>query len=490
MLEEIQARDEQLKTHQTELEHRVALRTRELEVANNELAVSKEEAEAVAKRMEYHAHHDSLTGLPNRILLNDRIQLGLVQARRQQSMFALLFLDLDRFKIINDSLGHTVGDQLLRVISHRLKSCLREGDTVARLGGDEFMILLPNINNASDAGKIGTKIIRSLTEPVSCNGHELHITTSIGISVYPFDGSNAETLVKHADISMYRAKEIGRNKLVYYSAEMNAGSQKKLLIETNLRSALEEEQLHLAYQPKIDIIQNTIIGVEALLRWDHPVLGYVSPLEFIPIAEESGLIIPIGEWVIQTALTQLREWHDAGFSELTMAVNLSSIQLTGPGFEDLLDSALAETGITADKVELEVTENVAMHNIGSAIDTLEKLKNKGMSIAMDDFGTGYSSLGYLRKLPVDTVKIDRSFVNEIPDSKDDALIAQTIIAMAHSMNLSLVVEGVENIRQLNFFRQQGCRVVQGYLFSKPVPAADILELLRNRSSIGKIDLVK
>ncbi|MBT8121923.1 MAG: EAL domain-containing protein, partial [Gammaproteobacteria bacterium] len=490
MLEEIEQRDDQLKKHQMELEQRVAQRTRELEKANLELASSKEEAEAVAKRMEYHAHHDALTGLPNRILLNDRIRSGLAQARRQQTMLALLFLDLDRFKIINDSLGHAVGDQLLRVISRRLKNCLREGDTIARLGGDEFMVLLPGIRSAPDAGRIGTKIINSLTEPVSCNGHELHITTSVGISVYPFDGSDTETLVKHADISMYRAKDIGRNKMVYFTAEMNAGSRKKLLLETNLRSALEKDQLHLVYQPMVDITRNTIIGVEALLRWDHPTLGYVSPLEFIPIAEESGLIIPIGEWVLHTAFRQLRKWHDAGFEDLTVAVNLSSAQLSRPGFEDIMEIALRESDISPDKVELEVTENVAMRNIDSAIVTLEKLKDKGMNIAMDDFGTGYSSLGYLRKLPIDTVKIDRSFVSGIPDSKEDALIAQTIIAMAHSMNLSLIVEGVENVRQLNFFRQQGCHIVQGYLFSKPVRARNILKMLRTRGPTGTMSLIK
>ncbi|MDH5469616.1 MAG: EAL domain-containing protein [Gammaproteobacteria bacterium] len=490
MLNEIQTRDRQLKEHQAELEERVAIRTQELEIANIELASSKEQAEAVAKRMEYHAHHDALTGLPNRILLNDRIHKGLAHARRQQSMLALLFLDLDRFKIINDSLGHAVGDQLLRVISRRLKSCLREGDTIARLGGDEFMVLLPDIKSASDAGKIGNKIIKSLTDSISCNGHELHITTSVGISVYPFDGADADTLVKHADISMYRAKDIGRNRMVYYTAEMNAGSRKKLALETSLRSALGKKQLHLVYQPKIDITRNQIIGVEALLRWKHPAMGYVSPLEFIPIAEESGLIIPIGEWVLNTAFRQLREWHDAGFDELTMAVNLSSAQLSRPGFEDIMEHALSNSGISADKAELEITENVAMRNIDSAIMTLQKFKDKGMSIAMDDFGTGYSSLGYLRKLPIDTVKIDRSFVSELPDSKDDALIAQTIIAMAHSMNLGLVVEGVENVRQLNFFKKQGCHIVQGFLFSKPLLADELLEMLRTHDTRAIINLVR
>jgi len=488
MLDEIQARDEKLKTHQEELEARVAQRTRELERTNQELALSKEQAELVAKRMQFHAHHDALTGLPNRVLFNDRIKTELAHARREQSIMALLFLDLDRFKIINDSLGHATGDQLLRIISRRIKDCIREGDTVARLGGDEFMVLLPRITSASDAGRIGNKIIESLNVPVSCSGQDLHITTSVGISVFPFDGTDTETLMKNADISMYRAKELGRNKVAYYTAELNAGSRKQLALETNLRKALERNELTLFYQPKIDITCNRIVGVEALLRWQRPGMGYVSPNEFIPIAEETGLIAPIGEWVLHTAFRQLRAWQDTGFPELTMAVNLSSVQLTRSGFENVLESAIVESGINPALAELEVTENVAMKNMDTAALTLGKLKRMGVSIAMDDFGTGYSSLSYLRRLPVDTVKIDHSFVCEIPDNIEDVLIAQAIIAMTKSLNMSLVIEGIENERQLNFFRQQGCRIVQGYLFSAPVGADAMLEMLRAQTEAGAFSI--
>jgi diguanylate cyclase (GGDEF)-like protein len=490
MLDEISARDEKLRTHQEELEARVAQRTHQLERANLELASSKEQAESVAKRMQFHAHHDALTGLPNRVLLNDRIKTELTHARREQSILALLFLDLDRFKIINDSLGHATGDQLLRIISRRIKDSIREGDTVARLGGDEFMVLLPRITSASDAGRISNKIIDALTEPVSCNGHDLHITTSVGISIYPFDGTDSETLVRNADISMYRAKELGRNKAVYYTSELNAGSRKQLALETNLRKALEREELKLFYQPKVDIIRNAIIGVEALLRWQRPGMGYISPKDFIPIAEESGLITPIGEWVLNTAFRQLKQWHDTGFPELSMSVNLSSVQLARTGFESVLERALTESGINPALAELEVTENVAMKNMEAAAATLEKLKMMGVTIAMDDFGTGYSSLSYLRRLPIDTVKIDQSFVCEIPDNMEDVLIAQAIIAMAESLNMALVVEGIETARQLNFFRQQGCRIVQGYLFSKPVEAEAILEMLRAQALPGPVNLAK
>ena len=396
MLDEIQLRDNELKDHRVQLEERVSLRTKELEESNTQLAISKKNAETVAKRMEYHAHHDNLTGLPNRALLNDRINAELAHARRQQTMMALLFLDLDRFKVINDSLGHAIGDQLLRVISRRLRNCVREEDTVARLGGDEFLILLPRIGSSSDAGRVGRKIIDALLEPISCNGNELNITTSIGISIYPFDSTDADTLVKNADISMYRAKELGRNKVVYYTAEMNANSRKQLALETNLRKALDKDELSLNYQPKINTNDGTIVGVEALLRWNHPTMGAISPADFIPIAEDSGMIIPIGDWVLNTAFRQLRQWHDAGHDELTMAVNLSAAQLSRAGLTQRITRSLSESGIDPGKAELEITENVAMQDIESAITTLEKLKSTGISIAMDDFGTGYSSLGYLR----------------------------------------------------------------------------------------------
>ncbi|UCC55729.1 MAG: EAL domain-containing protein [Gammaproteobacteria bacterium] len=482
MLDQIQIRDNELKVHKLELEERVAKCTTQLDIA-------RKKAESVAKRMEYHAHHDDLTGLPNRILLNDRINKSLAHARREQSIMGLLFLDLDRFKIINDSLGHAVGDQLLKVISKRLKNCVREEDTVARLGGDEFMILLPKISGSADARRIGNKIIDSLTRPVSCNGHELHITTSIGVSIYPHDGTDAETLLKHADISMYRAKKLGRNKLVYYTAEMNIESRRQMVLENNLRKALEREELELYYQPKIDISRNAIIGVEALLRWVHPTMGMISPVDFIPVAEDSGLIVPIGEWVTRTAFKQLAEWHAAGHRDLKMAVNLSTAQLSHSRFLDGVRGALDDSQLDPGKTELEITENVLMQDIESTLATLNNLKDMGISIAIDDFGTGYSSLSYLRRLPIDTVKIDQSFVRELPDNKEDVSIARAIIAMAKSLGLDLVAEGVETVRQLSFFRQQGVNVIQGYLFSKPLSAEDMLAMLEAKAMPGPLHVI-
>ncbi|MDH3560054.1 MAG: EAL domain-containing protein [Gammaproteobacteria bacterium] len=490
MLDQIQLRDKELELHRSTLEDLVAKRTAALESANRELEAAKREAEEIADKMEYHAHHDHLTGLPNRSLLLDRIGIALSHAHREQALAGLLFLDLDRFKIINDSLGHAIGDQLLRLVAQRLKSCIREDDTVARLGGDEFMVLLPSMEKTSDAGYIGNRIIDALDEPITCEGYELNITTSIGISIYPYDGNDTDTLIKNADTSMYRAKGLGRNRLVYYTAEMNEESRKRLMLENDLRKALEKQELGLVYQPIVDTQRNVIIGVEALILWNHPTMGTVHPDEFIPLAEDTGLIVPIGEWVIRTAFQKLRELHDAGHLDLRIAVNLSPTQLSRPGLVSIVEHAIDEFQINPYRVDFEITENVAMQNLDTAIVTLEKLKKLGISISLDDFGTGYSSLSHLHNLPIDTIKIGQSFVRNIPDNMGDMSIAQAIIAMANSLDLSLIAEGVENIKQMNFFRQQGVHVIQGHLISMPVPEDQLMEMLKTRSARFPLNIVK
>lgn len=490
MLEEIQLRDTELKLNKEMLEERVSRRTDELKVSNKKLEEAMIQAKSVAKEMKHQAHHDILTGLPNRMLLNDRINNALAHANREDNVLAILFLDLDRFKIINDSLGHSIGDELLKIVSDRVSSCVRNEDTVARLGGDEFVVLLSRINGARDAGKIANTITNALQEPIVCQGHELSVTTSIGISIYPYDGLDADTLLKNADISMYRAKELGRNKHIYYTAEMNAESRKQLAIETNLRKAMERNELYVLYQPKVDITTNRIVGAEALLRWEHPIMGHISPEDFIPIAEDSGLIIPIGEWVLNKALKQQKEWHDDGYPDLKIAVNISATQLARPGLINAVENALNNSGINPERVDLEITENVVMQNIDHVITTLNEIKNFGINISMDDFGTGYSSLSYLRKLPIDTVKIDRSFVRNIPHDKEDVSIAQAIIAMSKSLGLQIIAEGVENIKQVNFFKQEGCTIVQGFLFSKPVSAPDFKLMLDNQENLNVITAIK
>ncbi len=490
MLDQIQIRDEELEVHRSALEDLVAQRTSALESANGEMEAAKREAEEIADRMEYQAHHDHLTGLPNRTLLIDRIGRALSHAHREQALAGLLFLDLDRFKLINDSLGHAIGDELLRVVAQRLERCIREDDTVARLGGDEFMVLLPSIEKTSDAGYIGKRIIDALNEPIICDGFELNATTSIGVSIYPYDGEDTDTLIKSADISMYRAKSLGRNKLVYYTAEMNEESRKRLILENDLRKALEKQELTLLYQPIVDTRKNAVISVEALMLWNHPTMGLVPPAEFIPLAEDSGLIVPIGEWVIRTALRKLRDCHNAGHPDLRIAVNLSPTQLSRPGLVSVIEQSIDEFQINPCRVDFEITESVAMQNLDTASVTLEKLKGLGVSITLDDFGTGYSSLSHLNSLPIDTIKIGQSFVRNIPESMGDMSIAQAIIAMANSLDLSLIAEGVEHIKQMNFFRQQGIHVIQGYLFSKPVPEEELMEMLGSHSTRFPLDVVK
>ena len=490
MLTEIQLRDTELEVHRDQLEELVGRRTAELESANAELGRAKEKAESAAEKMAHQAYHDNLTNLPNRALLNDRLVTSLAHAHREIETLAVLFLDLDRFKIINDSLGHLFGDQVLCAVAERLQGCVRSEDTIARVGGDEFMILLPDIDNAIDAGSVAEKIIAVMRKPVYCDDQELHITTSIGISIYPDDGADSVTLMKQADIAMYRAKERGRNTYLFYTADMDALSQQRLTMENSLRKAIDGEELEIYFQPKVNTITREIISSEALVRWRHPELGMVPPEQFIPLAEETGLIVPIGEWMLKAACKQQKIWLDAGHLATRIAVNLSAQEIGRRYTFDTIEQILQNAGLAPEHLELEITENVLMHNSQSTITTLRRLKELGIHISIDDFGTGYSSLSYLRRFPIDTIKIDSSFVHEIPHNAEDASIATAIIAMAHSLNLEVVAEGVENPQQLRFFQEQGCDAVQGYLLSPPVPAEEFTVLLEKQllpSALSAVD---
>jgi len=422
------------------------------------------------------AYHDALTGLPNRLLFQDRLALAVAQAHRHGKGLAVLFLDIDRFKVINDSLGHSVGDLLIREVAVRLRSCLREGDTVARLGGDEFTLLLPDVGQAVDAAKVAKKVLQLVRMPFEIDGRELFVTSSIGISLYPDDGKDAETLVKNADASMYRAKEQGRDHYQLYTPALNETALERLALESSLRKALAHDELRLHYQAILDVATRRVFGVEALLRWQHPELGLVSPGEFIPLAEVTGLILAIGPWVLRTACAQARAWQSV-LPGLRMAVNLSARQFQEANLVGHVTDALADTGLDPRFLQLEITESSAMQNAQSAIQTLRELKALGVGLSIDDFGTGYSSLSYLRRFPIDTLKIDQSFIRDIGTDPDDAAIASAIIALAHTLKLSVVAEGVETPGQLEFLARHGCDRTQGYLFSRPLPAAECQEML-------------
>jgi diguanylate cyclase (GGDEF)-like protein/PAS domain S-box-containing protein len=421
-------------------------------------------------RLNYMAFHDALTALPNRSLFYDRIYHGLARARRANSKVALMLLDIDRFKNINDSLGHDAGDLLLKAIATRLNEGVRDMDTVARLGGDEFVVVLEGVHDIEDVSFVANKLLVTLARPLEISGHEITSTVSIGVSIFPDDGSDTDELLKNADIAMYKAKEAGKNNCQFYTKGMNATAVNYLLLENDLRRALELNQFTLHYQPQIDLRTGELMGVEALVRWQHPDRGLVSPAHFIPLAEETGLIVPIGEWVLREACRQQKLWLDAGKRVGKVAINLSPRQFRQKNFPGKVEAILRETGLSAEHLELEITESCAMEHAGETINQLNQLNQMGMYLAIDDFGTGYSSLAYLQRFPIQKLKIDRSFVNDIHDDHNDAAITKTIIGLAHSMQLRVVAEGVETQHQADWLRQQGCDQAQGFLYSKPMSA--------------------
>jgi diguanylate cyclase (GGDEF)-like protein len=459
--------------------------SRELSMANEALAAEntvRKKAEEDLRKSEAHliytARHDFLTGLPNRMLLTERFGQAILLAERHGKKVAALFVDLDGFKHVNDSLGHPIGDKLLQSVAKRLVACVRGSDTVSRQGGDEFVVLLSEIGQSEDAAVTAGRMLQAVTETHLIDQHDLHVTASIGVSVYPDDGPDAETLIKNADIAMYQAKENGRQGYQFFEQSMNVRAVERQWIEESLRLALKRQEFTLDYQPKINLSTGEITGAEALVRWIHPVRGFVSPAQFIPIAEDSGLIVPLGKWVLREACTQARGWIDAGLHLGTMAVNISAMEFRDEKFLESVFTILKETGLDPRSLELELTESVLMKRADSAASVLETLRASGIQVAVDDFGTGYSSLSYLRKFPIDILKIDQSFVREITSPPCDTTIVTAVIGMARSMNLRVVAEGVETKEALAFLRSHQCDEAQGYYFSRPLPAQQFAQLLK------------
>ena len=455
----------------------------DLEDSHAKLVLGLQNERASAQRVEYLAYHDKLTGLFNRSMFSRMLEQGLVQARRSKHQLAIMFVDLDRFKNINDSLGHGAGDILLQEVAKRLKSCLRECDSLARLGGDEFVVMLPSSDDAQQVAHVAQKILGVVAQAFTIFKQEFRVTASIGISMYPSDGDDEPTLMKHADIAMYQAKADGKNGFMFYSPDLNRHSLERLAFESSLRVALDEHQFHLNYQPKVDCRTNCMTGVEALLRWNHPELGAVSPAKFIPVAEETGLIVPLGRWVLRTACQQHVAWRKSGLPALRVAVNLSARQFSDDGLLRDVKSILAETGMDPTFLELEITESMLVLDPEKARHVLAGCKRLGIWLSVDDFGTGYSSLSNLRRFPIDTIKVDRSFVRDLPENGGDRAITDAIIGMAKSLSMTVVAEGVETEGQAEFLREHGCDEIQGYYFSRAVDPAVIADFMTSSSAI-------
>ncbi|CDI04268.1 putative Diguanylate cyclase [Candidatus Competibacter denitrificans Run_A_D11] len=440
--------------------------------------------EVVAQHIQHMATHDPLTGLPNRTLLLDRLSQAIHGARRKQHYVGILFLDLDHFKTLNDSLGHDIGDQLLRAVTERLRDSVRQEDTLARQGGDEFILVLPDMAEPAFAGRVAEHLLRALRAPFALYHHIMHVNASIGISVYPVDSEDPMTLIRFADSAMYHAKAAGRADYVFFTSELNVRVSELFILSNQLRQALEREEFILHYQPQIDLATYRVTGMEALIRWRHPDKGLISPIKFIPIAEEAGLISAIGEWTLRTACAQARRWQDAGLPAVPIAVNLSAPQWLQPDLEKQVITALESQSLAPHLLELELTESLLMRDTDKMIQTMHRLRARGVRFAVDDFGIGYSSLSYLKQFPVDHLKIDQSFVRDIPADPDDAAIATAIIQLGKSLRLTVIAEGVETSAQLNFLREHGCDIAQGYYFSSPLPADGCAEFLARQSGVN------
>ena len=477
-----------ISTHETQVfEYQQSVSGKPLEFEARIVASSDDEAVAIIRDITERknsertirqlAYHDALTGLPNRTLFEDRLTVAVAQARRAGEALAVMFLDLDRFKLVNDTLGHGAGDKLLTMVGDEISGLLRDGDTVARVGGDEFTLLLPRVSGSEDATDVADRILAQLKKPKRIAGQEFRVTTSIGVTLFPGDGDDPETLLRNADTAMYRAKERGRDNYQLFTPAMNASVVQRLALERDLRRALEREEFEVYYQPCASIADGRIVGAEALVRWNHPERGLVMPDEFIPLAEETGLIIPLGEWVLTEAVHRAKKWIAGGLPPLRLAVNLSALQLQHEPLVAMVSSVLKSCRVPAERLQLEITEGAMMDNVESAIRIVKELRHLGVSVAVDDFGTGYSSLSYLKRFPIDTVKIDRSFVRDLTIDPNDAAIVTTILAMARSLGLHVVAEGVETRQQLEFLREHGCDEFQGYLLSRPIPAAEYEKLV-------------